>query len=213
MTDTVGAVSADAATTARRRTWIPGGILFVLASGAPFLGRVGVDGAWQVRNWLFLAGVLLFVVGFGRAGSITARRPVSSIAAVLLALAFLVQPYLYDQLPTGTGNLYEEEDAWIALGIGFYGVLLVLALTATIGIARAAAVPPPWNWAPLWALIGMIVVGAAVIGYGPFLAPLVTTLFLGAVAIVLAVRGPRGAGEPNRSPQDGSRSDGDRVSA
>lgn len=48
--DGVSSVSADGTTRARRRTWIPGGILFVLASFAPFLGKVGLDWGWQARN-------------------------------------------------------------------------------------------------------------------------------------------------------------------
>lgn len=191
MAEAPEASPVDATTRARRRTWIPGGILFVLASVVPFSGRIGVDWGWSARNWLFFAGVIVFVIGIGRAGSVTARRPISSIAATLLAPAFIVQPYLYDQLPTGTGNLYVEEDAWMALTIAIYAVIFALALIATIGVARAATLPPPWNWVPLWTLVGMIILGAVVVGYGPFLAPLLATLFLGASAIMLAVRRPR----------------------
>ena len=87
-------------------------------------------------------------------------------------------------------------------------VMLLLAITAVVQIGRIGVVPRPWNWAPLWALVAVVLARALPIA--PFWSPLLASgekvappfqvfdvlallnplavAFLGIVAIVLGSR-------------------------
>lgn len=93
-------------------------------------------------------------------------------------------------------------------------VMLLFAITAVVQIGRIGVVPSPWNWAPLWALVAVVVARelpiapfwSPLLGSGQNVAPLfkafdaimllnpLAIAFLGIVAIVLGRRAePRSA--------------------
>ena len=206
-------VDLGSAARQRRRTWVLGGALLIacalvqLAAQGPLapLGRA-VDG-------LFAAGALVLVIGLGRAGSVTARRPLGTGAVIALAVVQPAAPYLASLLLTGTvpppGAISGYEIfAWAQLTAA-----LMLAIIGATQIGRVGVVPRPWNWAPLWAL-GAVTL-AFLIPNAPFWSPLFSSgedvsgllalfrafglvrplavVFLGVVAIVLGVRSEPGS--------------------
>lgn len=206
-------VDLGSAARQRRRTWVLGGALLIacalvqLAAQGPLapLGRA-VDG-------LFAAGALVLVIGPGRAGSVTARRPLGTGAVIALAVVQPAAPYLASLLLTGTvpppGAISGYEIfAWAQLTAA-----LMLAIIGATQIGRVGVVPRPWNWAPLWAL-GAVTL-AFLIPNAPFWSPLFSSgedvsgllalfrafglvrplavVFLGVLAIVLGVRSEPGS--------------------
>jgi len=142
----------------RRRTWVLGGALLVASALAQLAAQGPLAPLHRAVDVLFVAGALALVIGLGRAGSVTARRPlgtgaVIALAVVLLGLPFALDAVLRDADGYGSGQL-----------IGVAGVLtmvqvvvtLMLAIIAVVQIGRIGVVPRPWNWAPLWAL-GVVV--------------------------------------------------------
>ncbi|REJ03903.1 hypothetical protein DY023_16405 [Microbacterium bovistercoris] len=197
----------DAAKDARaqRRTWVIGGLLLVLAALVGFVARF--ERAWMhpAQNVLWAFGVLVLVIGLGRAGSITGRRPLAT-TTVLLQLAVanpLTAAFVSSLVPQIPDNLYEQEDAQIAVTFPYLGLVLVLTVATVILIGLAGAVPRPWNWAPAGVLAIAAISsfaslrfvtadGAArVAGRILFELPGVGVLFLGVLAIVLGARATR----------------------
>ncbi|MDQ0614968.1 hypothetical protein QF046_002609 [Microbacterium sp. W4I4] len=199
----------------RRRTWMLGGGLLaasallglalrgLLLPGLPFI---------SLSDLLFSAGAVIFAVGLGRAGSVTARRPLGTAAIIALAAWLLVALPLQQLLlpmevsfddPAERGGYFQLVNM---VGITTEAVSLVLAVIAVVQIGRAGVVPKPWVWAPLWAL-GMVVVARTVLsgmlpipglaenqealmalfGLAGFLVA-ASVGFLGVLAMILAVR-------------------------
>jgi len=200
-------VDADA-TRSRRRTWVTGGALFIASA---LLGLAPPElpfGATRgVSTVLFVAGAMIFAIGLGRAGSVTARRPLGTGAVIGLAVWQLLVGPLFGvialglYLATGTDPLQTGSMLPLALEV----VTLALALVASVQIARTRVVPQPWNRAPLWALLAIaathvivnVAASANLIDDQEALWVLFSLIglissaaltFLGVLAIVLAVR-------------------------
>lgn len=199
----------------RRRTWMLGGGLLaasallglalrgLLLPGLPFI---------SLSDVLFSAGAVIFAIGLGRGGSVTARRPLGTTALIALAAWLLVALPLQQLLlpmevsfddPTERGGYFQLVNM---TGITTEIVSLVLAIIAVVQIGRGVVVPRPWAWAPLWALVVVIIARTvlsgmvplpgvvenqealvALFGLGGFLVAAAVG-FLGVLAMILAVR-------------------------
>lgn len=206
-----GAVGARA----RRRTWMLGGGLLaasaLLGLAAPSLSSLPGLPYLSLPTLLFSGGAIVFAVGLGRSGSVTARRPFGTGALVALAIWFLVQPLVLLPLPEDEAALPDFVAAMSMIGITLEVIALVLAVTAVTQIGRSGVVPRPWNWAPLWALLATVVAWLLQSGLvlGPGIADDQGVLlavfglsgileagavaFLGVLAMILAVRPAGGA--------------------
>lgn len=211
-------IDVDASATAardRRRTWMLGGgllaasALLSLALRSFFLPGLPLH---SLSDVLFAAGAVVFAFGLGRAGSVTARRPLGTTAIVLLAAWLLIASPLQQLLlpmeisftdPAERGGYFQLVNL---VGITTEAISLVLAIIAVVQIGRAGIVPKPWSWAPLWALAAVVVSRTlfsgmlpipgladdqvalgAVFGLAGFLVA-ASVAFLGVLAMVLAVR-------------------------
>ena len=206
-------VDTGSAARQRRRTWVLGGALLVASALVQLAAQGSLAPLYRAADVLFAAGALVLVIGIGRAGSVTARRPLGTGAVVALVVVLLVAPYLSSTLLTGIapapGTISGYQIFfWIQLAVS-----LMLAILAATQIGRAGVVLQPWNWAPLWAL-GAVTL-AQLIPMAPFWAPLLGSgqdpsallglfsvfglvrplaiAFLGIVAIVLGTRSAPGS--------------------
>ena len=193
----------------RSVTWRVGGILLGVCGviglagprlvGAPMAQQILIDGLWAL-------GILVFAIGFSRAGSVVARRPLGVTALVVVALAPLVVNLSYNLAPVTVVSA-DPSTAWTAFAVSLTAsaVSIAAGAVAATQIARLGAVPARWRWAPLWALgisVGCavlvqgvwgalgaagadqsVLVAAGVIGWIGALAP---TLGLGVVALIAA---------------------------
>lgn len=204
-----------AAARERQRTWMLGGGLLAasallglalrsfLLPGLPFL---------SLSDVLFAAGAVVFAIGLGRAGSVTARRPLGTTAIIALAVWLLIASPLQQLMfpmevtfddPASRGGYFQLVNM---IGITSEAVLLVLAIIAVVQIGRAGVVPKPWAWAPLWALVVVVVARTllsgmlpmpglaedqvalgAMFGLAGFLVA-ASVAFLGVLAMILAAR-------------------------
>lgn len=206
-------VDLGSAARQRRRTWVLGGALLIACALVQLAAQGPLAPLYRAADWLFAAGALVLVIGLGRAGSVTARRPLGTGAVIALAVVQPAAPYLASLLLTGTvpppGAISGYEIfAWAQLTAA-----LMLAIIGATQIGRVGVVPRPWNWAPLWAL-GAVTL-AFLIPNAPFWSPLLSSgedvsgllalfrafglvrplavVFLGVVAIVLGVRSEPGS--------------------
>ncbi|WP_193597231.1 hypothetical protein [Microbacterium sp. YJN-G] len=197
-------------TRVRRTTWLVGGILLVVAAVLWF----GIPlGPQPLSGWVALtvqaAAFVVFAVGLGCGGSVTARRPLGTAALVALGLWVIAGPavrLLMTALPVGTGPDAAERFAMthLIVSITIDVIGLALALIASVQILRAGVVASPWRWMPLAAL-AVIVAGRVLLFIStplPLDAALaarslaelaipVVLLLLGAAAIVLSVLTPQ----------------------
>lgn len=201
---------AGSAARVRRRTWVVAGALLV-ASALMTLTLRGLPGVgfgfFSIPDLLFAAGAVIFAIGLGRAGSVTARRPLGTFALVTLAVWILLSPLLLRlSVPASAEDISESLIMFSGmLSITLEVVSLALAIIAATQIARIGAVPRPWNRAPLWALVTVAVVRAlrSAFLFGAYsltqealvllnslggLIEATAVGFLGVVAIVLAAR-------------------------
>jgi hypothetical protein len=203
---TASQISARAALDLPRAWVIAGSLLLAtvvvdVAFQAPGLGV----GAGIIGPALFSASLLVFAFGIRGSGSITARRPLGTVALTALAFWSLAVPIVMNLSLAG-----DRLPDWL-LAFGFVDsfVRFALALVAVVQIARAGIVPAPWNWAAGWVLAAVAGVWLAeqVVAVGAtqnaaFVVSTVLTVeglvhiggtvFLGVVAIVLANRAGRG---------------------
>lgn len=184
-----GAAADQEAGTQRRRTWVIGGAALIGAALAGPILRSAPGGVSYAGDVLWAAGALVLVIGLGRAGSVTGRRPFTT--AVVLLQILLANP-LAALLVTGLiakdpQNPQAGEDAWKAIYLPYQVVVFVLTVLAVILIGAAGALPSPWTWAPAWVLVWSWGIGA--VSLGVFSAvPLGTP-----IATVVAWAGPIGA--------------------
>lgn len=142
-------MSPSRTTPSQRSAWRIGGGLLVLSAMVNLSAMYGaLAPLGQVGMLLFSAALLLFAWGVRGAGSITARRALGTAALVAWALWPLLVGLLWSVLPT---TVLSSPDSSF-LGTGLRVVELGLAIVAVTQIGRAAVVPRPWNWAPLWGL-------------------------------------------------------------
>lgn len=200
----------------RRLTWTLGGAGLILCGAIAVLrtvaaGVVVPSLASALVGVIFAASVLLLAVGLSREASVVARQPLGVAALAVLAVWPFVQELLFLRFATtlAVPGLFV---------LSWAGILIPLAaaLVAGLVIARAGTVPPPWNWAPLWALVGafvlqvaaqLVMVAAApdaVQGFAGLVialqavAYLLGTLVLGVLAVALAARVEVPSAEPVR---------------
>ncbi|WP_129590389.1 hypothetical protein [Cryobacterium aureum] len=160
--------------------------------------------AGMVAPALFSAALFVFAFGVRGVGSVTARRPVGTIALVLLAVWLLLGSVLYGVIGDDFSN---APTLFLAFAYADSLVRFALAVVAVMQIARLGAVPAPWNWVPAgivaavavtWLLLQVLGGGSPTI-YGPNLvtwllmgldglARIGGTVLLGVIAIVLADR-------------------------
>ncbi|MFK4762760.1 hypothetical protein ACI3KS_17670 [Microbacterium sp. ZW T5_45] len=185
----------------RRRTWVVGGILMALAASVGFAARFELAPYHAAKDVLWALAVLVLVVGLGRAGSITRRRPFAS-TIVLLQVAMAAPPlptFLSGLVPDDPGNLHAQEDAYLAVMIPYQALLFAVTVVAVILIGAVAALPRPWSWAPACVLALSVLSSTATlaIGFGGPSAVLQRVLYevpgagmllLGVIAIVLGIR-------------------------
>ena len=204
----------------RRLTWTIGGVGLIGAGVAGMLqsatlGSSLTDVLATTVDILWTASVLVFAIGSSAHDSVTARRPLGTIALILLALwspAMRVIGLFQD--PTNPTPIVPWEVTIL--------VPLALSLVAVVQIARAGVVPRRWRWMPTIALgvqVASVALGqllmmdqatamqtvglASALGMLGFLAG---TLGLGVIAL-LAVASDRPASvpvfsSPNDSPTD-----------
>ncbi len=204
----------------RRLTWTIGGVGLIGAGVAGMLQGATLatpltDTLALLVDILWAASVLVFAIGSSSHDSVTARRPLGTIALILLALwspAMRVIGLFQD--PTNPTPIVPWEVTIL--------VPLALSVVAVAQIARAGVVPRRWRWMPAIALgvqVASVALGqllmmdqatamqtvglASALGMIGFLAG---TLGLGIVAL-LAVASERPASvpvfsSPNDSPTD-----------
>jgi hypothetical protein len=135
-----------------QRAWFIGGALFLATviilttqSGIPVL-----FGGETLRSALFAAALLVFAIGIRGSGSVTARRPLGTVALILLAAWLLLGSTLNAVFSTFATDAVPG----VLLGFGYVDsfVQFALALVAVMQIGRLRVVPTPWNWVPAWAL-------------------------------------------------------------
>jgi hypothetical protein len=197
----------------RRITWILGGILLIVPALIDIVlqAAAGVRLGW-ISGLIFLLTVIVFTVGVGPIGSVTARRPLGTISAlvfaVLLAAGALLPALFPPAAPASSGDEAQvvARGAMLALSsLGITVVALVFGIIAAVQIGRAGVVPRPWCWAPLWVLLAgvlssllgmllpmLLVTSGLLVPQIPNLVSAVVlgaaVIFLGVVAIMLAVR-------------------------
>ncbi|WP_223585742.1 hypothetical protein [Microbacterium sp. OVT16B] len=188
----------------RRRTWVSGGILLMLSALVGFVARFELSWVSSAGEVLWVLGVLVFVIGLGRAGSVTRRRPVAT-TVVLSQLVLASTPMrmaLNSLVPEIPGNPNAEEDAWGAVMFPYYVVLFAITILAVLLIGFVDALPRPWGWAPAWVFVGSGVAmvasmmmpfddQAVVLRRILFDVPGAGILLLGVLAIILGMRTAR----------------------
>jgi len=195
----------------RRRTWVLGGALLVASALAQLAAQGRLIMLSSLVDPFFALGALVLTVGIGRAGSVTARRPLGTGAVIGLVVVMTSQSFVYAALapdPQRTLPLRNEASPLELFVPVTQSLMLLLAITAVMQIGRIGVVPRPWNWAPLWALAAVVLARALPIA--PFWSPLLASgenvaplfqvfdvlsllnplavVFLGIIAIVLGSR-------------------------
>ncbi|MFE6734915.1 hypothetical protein [Microbacterium sp. NPDC057650] len=194
--------SSGAAAVQRRRTWMTGGILLLASVLVTMI--VGTPGFWPGRlsPLLSAAALVIFAIGLGRGGSVTARRPLGTGALIAFAVWDLAWPWGMGLIPYPAADESGYFSTMQMLATSGQVVSLILAIIVVTQIGRVRIVPRPWNWAPLWALAAVVAgqvlqrllvtadLTVLLMMIGPFYA-LIAVLppaFLGVPAIVLATR-------------------------
>lgn len=200
----------------RRLTWTLGGAGLILCGAIAVLrtldpGLLVPSLPSALVGVIFAASVLLLAIGLSREASVVARQRLGVIALAVLALWPFAQELLFTVLASRLSGLGP-----LALGWASILIPLAAALVAGLVIARAGAVPRPWNWAPLWALAGAVVLQAAaqltMVAAAPdavqhfagmvialqAVAYLLGTMLLGVLTVALAARVELPSAEPVR---------------
>lgn len=126
------------------------GVLSVLRDSISLFPAAGLSVSISVvADVVWAIGVVIFAIGFGREGSVVARKPLGVTAMCLVAVWPLVSAIVSAVL---SAVLPVPDERWLMWG--YAGALIPFAagLIASVEIARAGVVPSPWNWAPMVAL-------------------------------------------------------------
>jgi hypothetical protein len=134
-----------------RRSWV--------AAGAPLIASVCIGPIlqWSVFGGLsstladLLWGAALVVFAVSR-DSVTARRPLGTIALLVLAVLPLAVHSVNGAFAAGLARDHPDFVGLTVLGYGGSLTEFIVAAVAVVQIARIRVVPPPWRWAPTWAL-------------------------------------------------------------
>lgn len=141
-------MSATVTTRQSVATWLTGGGLLLgsvvvgAAAGSGFVPWLGM-----VSSVLFSAALLVFAFGIRGAGSVTARRPLGTVALAGLAVWLLLGAALTDVLASrmadGSASTPLQVFAYVDAAVQF-----ALAVIVVVQIYRAGVVPAPWNRVP-----------------------------------------------------------------
>jgi hypothetical protein len=141
------------------RAWLVGGILLLttVVFGVASQSLLTLTGAGGIIGTaLYAAALLVFAYGIQGSGSVTARRPLGTVAltvlAVWLMLGTVVSAILVSAFPNDS-----PPGALLQFGYRDPFVQFAAALVAVVQIRRVGVVPVPWNWAPTWALAAVSV--------------------------------------------------------
>jgi len=150
-------VERDDRTADPRRAWLVSGVLLLVGPFlAPILHTMPVPVPWLgfVLAAVYPAALIVYAYGLP-GGSVTARRPLGTAALTVLAAWILATSIAW---PPILGP--DPDEGLIAVFVVVDPVVRVAAaLIAVVQIGRARVVPPPWNWAPSWALAAIVVTG------------------------------------------------------
>ncbi len=170
----------------RRNTWLVGGIGLIICGIIGLLrdSVMGMPPAGLIitvlADLVWAAAILVFAIGFNRESSVVARKPLGLTALGVVALWPLTSTLGSLALE---GLLPPLDEGWMIWGYIAIVVPVLAGLIAVVQIARAGAVPPPWNRAPLVALLIQVVCWLVpqflVIAMGPANTQLLASLFLG----------------------------------
>jgi hypothetical protein len=175
----------DPAPAASARTWRTGGALLLLsvAIDAAALGTGGPSAfVLLLATAVMSAGLLVLALG---RGSVTARRPLGTIALSLLAVWLLVGAALQDLVQANL-QLDALSAPLLLFAYGDAPVQFVLALVAAVTVARAGVVPAAWRWAPAWAVLAITASWLVylLVGSITVYSPAWTSVLLGVDAVV-----------------------------
>lgn len=112
-----------------------------------------IPGGGYLSPALYAAALLVFALGIRGAGSVTALRPLGTTALALLAIGTLVSQVSWGFVPVEAMTMEQLQ----LLGAGELMLRAAVAAIACVQIGRAGVLPRPWNWAPCWALIAVVV--------------------------------------------------------
>ena len=200
----------------RRRTWVLGGTLLIASATAVLAAQGRLFVLSPLIDPLFALGALVLAVGIGRAGSVTARRPLGTGAVIGLVVVMMAQPFIFSAFASPSQRELPLQNSASPLELVIpvtQSVMLLFAITAVVQIGRIGVVPRPWNWVPLWALVAVVIARtlpiapfwSPLLGSGENVAPLfqafdalmllnpLAVAFLGIVAIVLGTRSEPGS--------------------
>ncbi|MBM7469130.1 hypothetical protein JOD62_001678 [Microbacterium keratanolyticum] len=183
------------------RVWVLGGILLL---GYVLIGLAlpMMAGTATVTRIAFAAATVLFAIGWRGVGSVTARRPLGTVALILLGVWPWVMDLLWLVFPATPSSLA----AMPIVPVGTV-VQLLVAIVAVTQIARAGVVPQPWSWTPTIALVMVVLAQVLMMAFASIshdqtalvaamdvaaLAQAVAVAGVGVVAIVLATRAEPG---------------------
>jgi hypothetical protein len=116
-----------------------GSVVVGMVTSQSFNSLAGTGGV--AGQLLLLAAIIVFAVGLRRSESVTARRPLGTVALLLFALWLFVgnTVLLFWEMPPDQGLIVGYIDSF---------VLFALALIGVTQIARGQVIPRPWNLAP-----------------------------------------------------------------
>jgi hypothetical protein len=196
--------ASPAASSAALTGYIGGGLLLgsLIIALVPFVGQTA-------SALIFSAALVVLAFGVRGVGSVTARRPIGTIALTLLALWNLLRAVFHNVVDFGYSS-WLTSDAMRTLTDLEAFATFALALVVVVQIARVGAVPAPWKWAPaiilavlsvIWLLLSLIPFDSASLDFpNPVLWFLTSfdsltrmsaTMLLGIIAIVLGDRANR----------------------
>lgn len=189
--------------------YVAGGLLVASVLLGPYVrfeSLIGLD-AGIIPALMFAGALVLFAIGSDRSTSVTARRPLGTIALIALAVWTLISTFV-----SGAATVPPATETFLSFGYIDLIVQFILALIAATQIARAGAVPRPANLAPLWGVaataaswiiqqVVTVAAGSNVTLFVPFLVILDSLVrvagpvLLGILAIAIASRAtaPRAA--------------------
>jgi hypothetical protein len=139
-----------------RRDWIVAGGLAILSAIVPFvLQWQPIPGDVPIAQLLWGAALVVAAIG---PHSITARRPLGTIALVALAVWSVGWSVAQGAIIRSMDPADLDTTTLTALDVVQELGVLALAVIAVVQIARIEVVPRPWRWAPAWVLAANVAV-------------------------------------------------------
>jgi hypothetical protein len=114
-------------------------------------GLTAILGIEFLPACVFSVALVVLAIGSDASGSVTARRPLGTLALIALAI-WLVLGSLVDFIIGSFFRDLSSSEFLTKVDLVDLAVQFALALIAVIQIARAGVVPPRWNWVPAYVL-------------------------------------------------------------